>query len=99
MYRSRRVSFCLNGAAGIKTKRMDDIDITILQALQENARIPIAELGRKAGLSGKAVAERVKRLEEDGVISGYRAVLNPAKIGFPVRANKNKTTPHKLFPK
>jgi len=65
---------------------LDDIDWTILQELQENARITFAELGRRVGLSTPATAERVHRLEDAGVIVGYRAQVNPSAVGFPVQA-------------
>jgi DNA-binding Lrp family transcriptional regulator len=51
--------------------------------LQANARVPFAELGRRVGLSTPAVIERVHRLEESKVILGYRALVDPAKVGFP----------------
>jgi Lrp/AsnC family leucine-responsive transcriptional regulator len=65
---------------------IDDIDCAILAELQANARIPFAELGRRVGLSTPAVIERVHRLEERQVITGYRAMVDPAKVGLPVRA-------------
>jgi len=65
---------------------IDDIDCAILAELQANARIPFAELGRRVGLSTPAVIERVHRLEEREVITGYRALVDPAKVGLPVRA-------------
>jgi len=65
---------------------IDDIDCAILAELQANARIPFAELGRRVGLSTPAVIERVHRLEERQVITGYRALVDPAKVGLPVRA-------------
>jgi Lrp/AsnC family transcriptional regulator, leucine-responsive regulatory protein len=64
---------------------LDEIAWKILECLQHNARISFAELGRKAGLSTPAVAERVRRLEEAGVIAGYHAALNIAKLGAPIR--------------
>ena len=54
-----------------------------VEALQRNARSSFAELGRKIGLSTPAVAERVHRLEEAGVITGYHASLDSAKLGVP----------------
>ncbi|MDF2679420.1 MAG: AsnC family transcriptional regulator [Brevibacillus sp.] len=60
---------------------MDEIDQQILFHLQGQARISMAELGRNVGLSQPAVTERVKRLEEKGVIREYRTVLEPEKIG------------------
>jgi Lrp/AsnC family transcriptional regulator, leucine-responsive regulatory protein len=65
---------------------LDEIDYEILAELQDNARIAFAELGRRVGLSTPAVIERVRRLEESEVILGYRAAIDPAKVGLPVRA-------------
>jgi Lrp/AsnC family leucine-responsive transcriptional regulator len=66
--------------------RLDDIDRQILMELQSEARIAFAELGRRVGLSTPAVIDRVHRLEDTGVILGYRAQVDNAKIGLPVRA-------------
>jgi Lrp/AsnC family leucine-responsive transcriptional regulator len=68
------------------TFRLDPMDCKILTELQQNARVPFAEIGRQIGLSTPAVIERVRRLEESGVIEGYHARINPAKVGFTVRA-------------
>jgi len=65
------------------------LDITgweILQALQENARLSYSELGQRVGLSSPAVAERIRRMEDAGIISGYHAEINLAKVGFPITA-------------
>ncbi len=67
------------------TVDFDAVAWKILEALQKNARISFAELGRKVGLSTPAAAERVRRLEEAGVITGYHAALNVAKLGLPIR--------------
>jgi len=72
--------------AGLETPHIDDIDCQILAELQANARIPFAELGRRVGLSTPAVIERVHRLEESKVVLGYRALVDPGKVGLPVRA-------------
>ncbi|PTV96650.1 AsnC family transcriptional regulator [Rhodobacter aestuarii] len=61
---------------------LDSTDRKILNALVENARIAITELGRKVGLSKTPVAARIKAMEEMGVITGYRAVLSPRKLGL-----------------
>jgi len=64
---------------------LDALGWKILEALQRNARMSFAELGRKIGLSTPAVAERVRRLEEAGIITGYHAGLDLAKLGVPIR--------------
>lgn len=61
---------------------MDDLSWKILELLQQNARMPFSEIGRQVGLSAPAVAERVRRLEETGVIRGYQAVVDPSKLGY-----------------
>lgn len=72
--------------AGLTEPSLDAIDCQILAALQRNARIAFAELGRQVNLSTPAVIERVRRLEENGIILGYRALVDPARVGLPVRA-------------
>lgn len=71
---------------GFDIPSIDDIDCEILADLQTNARIPFAELGRRVGLSTPAVIERVRRLEDSHVIMGYRALVDPSRVGLPVRA-------------
>lgn len=68
---------------------LDDIGWKILSELQQNARIPFAELGRIVGLSTPAVTERVHKMEEAGIIAGYRAHIDPAKVGLPILAFVN----------
>jgi Lrp/AsnC family transcriptional regulator, leucine-responsive regulatory protein len=65
-------------------KAIDDVDLRILTELQTNARVSFAELGRRVALSAPAVAERVQRLEDTGVITGYHAEVDPRRLGFPV---------------
>lgn len=72
---------------------LDAIAWKILECLQKNARLPFAELGRQVGLSTPAVAERVHRLEEAGVITGYHAAVNVAKLGIPIRILMRLTIP------
>ena len=67
-------------------KLLDKISWNILRELQEDARLSYAELGRRVGLTTPAVIERVKRLEEAGIILGYRAEINLSKIGKPILA-------------
>lgn len=61
---------------------LDRIDRAILDELSRNARISMTDLGRKVGLSKTPVAARVKRLETEGVITGYRAELSARKLGM-----------------
>ena len=70
-------------------RSLDDIDWKILGELQQNARIPFAELGRIVGLSTPAVTERVHKMEEAGIIVGYRAHIDPAKVGLDILAFVN----------
>src|SRR5437588_13027348 len=58
----------------------------ILEALQENARLSFSELGQRVGLSSPAVAERVRRMEDAGFITSYRAEVNSSKIEYPITA-------------
>jgi len=60
---------------------MDDIDLRILTNLQQDGRVSNAEIGRRVGLAPSAVLERIRRLERDGVIRGYRTRLDPATLG------------------
>ena len=61
---------------------LDAVDRRILAELTQNARIPVAELARKVGLSKTPVALRIRHLEEIGLITGYRAILSPMKLGL-----------------
>ena len=61
---------------------LDDIDARILIALSEDARVSNAELARRIGLSAPSMAERVRRLEDRGVITGYGVRVDPARLGY-----------------
>jgi Lrp/AsnC family transcriptional regulator, leucine-responsive regulatory protein len=63
-------------------RRQDGTDIALLRELQEDARLSLAELGRRVGLSPPAVADRLERLEDAGVITGYRAEVDPRALGY-----------------
>ena len=65
---------------------MDDVDLELLSALQDDARATYAELGRTVGLSAPAVAERVHRLEGSGIISGYHAEVDLKRAGYGIVA-------------
>ncbi len=68
------------------TSDLDELDLRILQALQNEARLSTAQLGEQLALSQSPTWRRLKRLEEEGVISGYRAVLDRRKLGLSVLA-------------
>ena len=65
---------------------VEEIDRRIASLLSRNGRMSFTELARKAGLSVSAVHQRVRRLETDGVITGYVALCNPDVIGLPITA-------------
>ncbi|MEN0085474.1 MAG: Lrp/AsnC family transcriptional regulator [Leifsonia sp.] len=68
------------------TYAVDSTDRTLLSELQRDGRQSIAELARTVHMSNSAVAERVRRLEEAGIISGYRAVIDPERLGYGILA-------------
>jgi Lrp/AsnC family transcriptional regulator, leucine-responsive regulatory protein len=65
---------------------LDSVGWKLVVLLQEDARRSYSELGRIVGLSAPAVAERVRRLEEAGIITGYHAAVDPARLGLPIGA-------------
>ncbi|HYD75266.1 Lrp/AsnC family transcriptional regulator [Ramlibacter sp.] len=69
-----------------EVSEIDAYDARILAELQRDARISMAELGRRVHLSQPAVTERVRKLELQGVIKGYRAVLDYQRLGYGIRA-------------
>ena len=71
---------------GLQSELLDEVNVRLLRELQRDPRASMAELGRRVGMSSPAVAERVRRLEEGGVIRGYRLDLDPAALGLPIAA-------------
>lgn len=67
-------------------KHLDETGWLLLQELQKNARLSYSELGQRVGLSSPAVADRMRKMEEAGIITGYRAEVNMARLGLPVTA-------------
>lgn len=65
---------------------LDPVNVRLLRALSEDPRLSMSALARKVGMSAPAVTERVQRLEEAGVIRGYRLDVDPAAVGLPVSA-------------
>lgn len=79
---------------------MDNTDRKILELLQSDGRISMKELGKKVSLTSPAVTERVKKLEESGIIIGYTAIVNPKRLNKYIRAIINvglKVSNHKSF--
>lgn len=64
----------------------DQIDLQILSILQENCKLPLARIGERVGLSAPAVIERIRKLEESGLIVGYRAIVDARRLGHDVTA-------------
>ena len=71
----------LGNAAGL-----DAIDLQILAALQDHCRMPLVKLGEQVGLSGPSVIERVKKLEDSGIIRGYHAIVDARRMGKDITA-------------
>lgn len=65
---------------------LDERDLSIIRALQEDARATYADVAKRVGLSPSSVHDRVRKLEESGVIRGYRAVIDPMAVGLDVTA-------------
>jgi Lrp/AsnC family leucine-responsive transcriptional regulator len=65
---------------------LDQKDLAILRLLQSDALISTSELARQIGMSSPAVKERILRLEEDGIIAGFRVELDPKGLGYPIMA-------------
>ncbi|MBO9722793.1 MAG: Lrp/AsnC family transcriptional regulator [Novosphingobium sp.] len=66
--------------------QLDLFDRKIIASLQEDARMPVAQVAERTALSATPVSRRIKRLEDDGVILGYAPVLDPRKLGFELEA-------------
>jgi Lrp/AsnC family leucine-responsive transcriptional regulator len=65
---------------------LDGVNVRLLDELQRDARLTLAELGRRVGLSAPAVAERLQRLEDGGVLRGYHADVDPRAVGYSLSA-------------
>ena len=78
---------------------VDALDHHLLTEIQADARLSYAELGRRVGLSPPAVADRLRRLEADGVVTGYHAAVDPARLGRPVRAFLHLQVDRAHFPR
>jgi Lrp/AsnC family leucine-responsive transcriptional regulator len=79
---TQKVGFTYRPVDGL----LDDVNLRLLAELLDDPRLPMTELGRRVGMSSPAVTERVRRLEDAGVIRGYRLEIDPAALGLPLTA-------------
>jgi DNA-binding Lrp family transcriptional regulator len=63
-------------------EKLDDLDIQIIDILRSNGRVPVTQIGAQIDVPHTTVRDRIQRLEDEGVIEGYEAVINPAKAGY-----------------
>ena len=75
-------------------RQLDPTDVLIIEIMQADGRISVSELGRKVGLSQPAASERLKRLEERGIVEGYGARINAAALGLGMMAVIRLRTTH-----
>ncbi len=76
---------------------LDPVGQQILNILQEDARIPYSELGKRVSLSAPAVIERVRKMEDAGIINGYHARIDADKVGWPIMAFVSLSTRSELY--
>jgi Lrp/AsnC family transcriptional regulator, leucine-responsive regulatory protein len=81
-----RVSFCSPGFVPYDVGVLDERDLEIVAALQEDARATYADVAQRVGLSASSVHDRVRKLEQAGVIRGYRAIVDPGALGLLITA-------------
>jgi len=65
---------------------IDNLNWKILKCLQTNARQSNTEIGRQVGISSPAVSERIKKMEDAGIIEGYNALVSPFEVGYQIKA-------------
>jgi Lrp/AsnC family leucine-responsive transcriptional regulator len=87
------------GATFQAERILDRVGRKLLRALQENARLSYTELGRQLGLSSPAVTERMRKMEEAGLITGYHTEVNPMLLGYAVLAFIRLTTSTDKYPR
>lgn len=75
----------LIGVLGLKMN-IDEKDRLIIKLLSDNARMPVSDLARQVGLSGPSTSERIRRLENNGIISHFTVELDLAALGYPLQA-------------
>jgi Lrp/AsnC family leucine-responsive transcriptional regulator len=76
----------MGAGTNLDARHLDEIDWQILSILLTEARISFKELGQRIGLTGTAIAERVRKLEDEGIIEGYSIQINRENVGLPIMA-------------
>lgn len=66
--------------------KLDALNTKILKCLQQNARLSSAEIGRQVGISSPAVSERIKKMEDLGIIESYKTIVSPFELGYQFKA-------------
>lgn len=66
--------------------KLDVLNVKILKCLQQNARMSNAEIGRQVGITSPAVSERIKKMEDLGIIEDYKAIVSPFEMGYQFKA-------------
>jgi DNA-binding Lrp family transcriptional regulator len=77
-------------------RSLDDLDLAILAELESNARITISELAKRLDSPGSTIRNRIQRMEDDGVICGYTAIIDPEKLGLGIKAVIQVTREHSV---
>lgn len=70
----------------MRHEELDEVDRIILDVLQENAKTPLKEIATQVYLSTPAVSARIEKMEKEGIITGYRAQVNPEALGYHIKA-------------
>jgi DNA-binding Lrp family transcriptional regulator len=81
---------------GRKVSQLDSTDVKILRMLQSEGRIPITQLSAHLDVPHATIRDRIRKLESEGVIEGYQAVINPAQVGLPITGFVQITLDHRL---
>jgi DNA-binding Lrp family transcriptional regulator len=77
-------------------EKLDDLDVQIIDILQKEGRIPVTQIGARIDVPHTTVRDRIQRLEEEGVIERYAAVINPAKLGYLISCLVHVTMEQKM---
>ena len=77
----------------MKNHELDSVDHTILNILQQNAKLPLKEIAENVYLSVPAVSARIEKMEKEGYITGYQAQVNPIALGYHIKALINLEVP------